>query len=892
MASSLQSSINTLGRYRPALFALTAFAAGCGIYYLQSALWSTDLIDGATTGRQATLHRSNARARRRPRDRNANPAIDSGDVEELSAQQQSHIDVPYSAALYGTHLVTAGNGNELLVDLVPGPLISVSELRERLDISEEEATEARQGLEVAFLDAFLAREAPGNLVMPEGVQHFLLSQLRADGNYSTTRVADAIQRYHAGALESHPQRLLHIAQQTQQRTQQQTTNAPLTDETGEDQTPLTALEIAADTDSEHSSAADQENEQNNNDEGRSILNLLYHIAADKARKEGFVHRGVTCNACNIHPIKGIRYRCANCNDYDLCEQCETMQVHPPTHLFYKIKIPAPLYGHPRQVQPVWYPGKADFSTDHLPRDQVNRLSKNTGCSNAEIEAMFDTFRCLAATEWKEDPLKYNVAVDRQTFDKCFVPRVSARPPPPNLVYDRIFAFYDTNADGLIGFEEYVQGIASILKKKGEWRMKVFQGYDYDRNGFVDRKDFLRLFRAYYTLNKEMCREMVIGMEEEAREDPIDIISSSQALSSAFQGMLPLGDLSQRRDGKIRNEDGDYVISDDQGVVREDGNETADPNDTLRLNIPPLLPSASIPPETRQTLQEALQTDHNTSEGLQIPENVQSANAQGSTQLQNGTVSARDSWPPSYSLDEEQRRSSQNEVDEHWERRQFYLDDENGVAPPAGFDKDENLQQSRRSRSSSKVRFEDDLTDAELETRSNTSVSSRNIPVGERWGGYEIPEAEKDVGREILYQVTQEGLNELLDPIFRRKEDLAMDVLRTKGEREKWRTEISRFATEEVKQNIITDYDSREQQLRSYSGGWRMKSKYPDLNYEVIRSLNGEGIHPPNEQSTITTPINIMLGTHLYRRINIMNPELAGKLTGMIQEMGISDRILL
>ena len=849
------------------------------------------------------------------------PADHNRDIQEPSTQQQLPTSVPYSVASYGIFVVSASNGNELQVDLVPGPLIQTSELRERLDISEQEAAEARQGLEVAFLDAFLAREVPGDRVMPEGAQHFLLLQLQAEGNYSTTNIADAIRRYHAGALEHHPQRLLRIAPQTGQ----QTTNAPLVDDADEDHSALTALEISADTDSEHSPAEDQENNQKDSDDGRSILNLLYHIAADQARKEGFIHRGVTCNACNTHPIKGIRYRCANCNDYDLCEQCEIMQVHLPTHLFYKIKIPAPLYGLPRQVQPVWYPGKADLSTRHLPRDQVNRLSKNTGYSNAEIEAMFDTFRCLAATEWKEDPLKYSMAVDRQTFDKCFVPRASERPPPPNLVYDRIFAFYDTNADGLIGFEEYVQGVASILKKKGAWRKKVFEGYDYDRNGFVDRKDFLRLFRAYYTLNKELCREMVIGVEEEAREDPIEIISSSQAISSAFQGMLPLADLSERRDGKTRNEDGDYVVSDNQGIVREDGDETAEPNDVLReLNIPPLVPPSLIPPDTQQTLREALQTDLNTIESLQDPGTVQNTSAQGGSQLGSGSVTALEYWPPFYACEEdvetalgiraslrqitslpdrarirdaayrrreeERRRVSHEQVDVHWERRQFYLDDENGVAPPAGFDKDENVQQSRRSRSSSKVRFEDDLTDGELENRSNTSVSSRSIPVGERWGGYEVPEAEKDVGHEILYQVTQEGLNELLDPIFTRKEDLAIDVLRTKGERKQWRAEISRFATEEVRQNIIANYDATERFLRGCSSGWKTKSKFPDLNYEVTRSINGDELRPSNGHDI--RPVDNLLGTHLYHKIHVMNPHLAGKLTGMIQEMEVSDRILL
>ena len=99
--------------------------------------------------------------------------------------------------------------------------------------------------------------------------------------------------------------------------------------------------------------------------------------------------------------------------------------------------------------------------------------------------------------------------------------------------------------------------------------------------------------------------------------------------------------------------------------------------------------------------------------------------------------------------------------------------------------------SRRSRSSSKVRFEDDLgTDDEHETRSATSMSSRSVLMNERWGGFEVPEAEKDVGREVLYQVTQEALNELLNPIFKLREDLALSIQRTKRKREQYRSDIA------------------------------------------------------------------------------------------------------
>ena len=82
-----------------------------------------------------------------------------------------------------------------------------------------------------------------------------------------------------------------------------------------------------------------------------------------------------------------------------------------------------------------------------------------------------------------------------------------------------------------------------------------------------------------------------------------------------------------------------------------------------------------------------------------------------------------------------------------------------------------------------MRFEDD----DYDVRSNGSTS-----VGERWGGFEVPEPERDIGKEILYQATKEGMNELLDVLFKAKEDLVMELRRTRDDRIRWAAEIEWF----------------------------------------------------------------------------------------------------
>jgi len=50
---------------------------------------------------------------------------------------------------------------------------------------------------------------------------------------------------------------------------------------------------------------------------------------DRAPSQEFqTHHGVTCDACEKHPIEGYRYKCVVCDDYDLCGSCEAAGRHP------------------------------------------------------------------------------------------------------------------------------------------------------------------------------------------------------------------------------------------------------------------------------------------------------------------------------------------------------------------------------------------------------------------------------------------------------------------------------------------------------------------------------------------------------------------------------------
>ena len=73
---------------------------------------------------------------------------------------------------------------------------------------------------------------------------------------------------------------------------------------------------------------------------------MFFLPEQKEEKE--IHWNYICDGCGMAPIKGIRYHCNDCDDYDFCEKCHSEKKHKEGHKF--LSIEKSLYKPPEKAQ--------------------------------------------------------------------------------------------------------------------------------------------------------------------------------------------------------------------------------------------------------------------------------------------------------------------------------------------------------------------------------------------------------------------------------------------------------------------------------------------------------------------------------------------------------------
>ncbi|KAG0324240.1 hypothetical protein BG004_003515, partial [Podila humilis] len=280
-------------------------------------------------------------------------------------------------------------------------------------------------------------------------------------------------------------------------------------------------------------------------DGLQLMNLLYAIAEDQAGKEGHIHRGITCNSCRTVPIRGLRYKCANCQDYDLCEGCEAAEVHIKSHVFMKIRIPIPPLANSRTKKlPPFYPGTPQGSTT-TPEHVLHELVHKTHFDTVELDAMYSQY--LSLSTMTQD----GGGITRLTFEQALGPLGLEK----NLITSRIFHFFDQDDDGIIDFKEMACGLSVLCK--GNFDEKIdfaFQGYDLDGDGYISREELYEMFKAYFYLSMELIRDVVKTMENDLMNN--FEYQPGMPISSTFTAPIPreIGVRNNRTEERRRTRD--------------------------------------------------------------------------------------------------------------------------------------------------------------------------------------------------------------------------------------------------------------------------------------------------------------------------------------------------
>ena len=243
-----------------------------------------------------------------------------------------------------------------------------------------------------------------------------------------------------------------------------------------------------------------------------VATALAHVSAELSQKQATVHRSITCNICKISPIRGIRFKCANCIDFDICETCEyqhATSVHPPTHLFLKIRIPIPPLSNPRaQLLNVIYPGNLSISENIKDGELFSvfkKLQDETDFDKTELEALFKQFRSLANTA---EPV---IGLDKRIFIQSLGPLAIFS----NLIFDRMFLFFDLDRNDIIDFPEFCRAMSILSHGSKQQRvLHAFKGYDLNDDGYICRDELRQMLNAYFSLSMELVRDVVRSYEEE------------------------------------------------------------------------------------------------------------------------------------------------------------------------------------------------------------------------------------------------------------------------------------------------------------------------------------------------------------------------------------------
>ncbi|KAJ1725650.1 hypothetical protein LPJ53_000129 [Coemansia erecta] len=280
------------------------------------------------------------------------------------------------------------------------------------------------------------------------------------------------------------------------------------------------------------SEAGSDGESGGSGVGMKLLHLLCTISEQHARTNGVVHRGTACSNCQEAPIRGVRYKCAQCASVDLCGLCEAHDFHAH-HVLLKMHVPLPSLMNPRApLVRRLYPGS--LVPRQMPREVARRLEDATYLDRMDLAGLYAEF-CVLATQRGDREV-----LTRAAFYACLGPFGSSS--VHAVLAQRLFAFYSASDDDYgdgdahpdeLTFDQLARGFSVYTRGTlDEKAPRVFRAYDVDADGRVGRGDVRVMLEAFARANREMTRGVVRAMERDVVED-VGRLLPGQPVSAAF-----------------------------------------------------------------------------------------------------------------------------------------------------------------------------------------------------------------------------------------------------------------------------------------------------------------------------------------------------------------------
>ncbi|KAJ3517856.1 hypothetical protein NLJ89_g241 [Agrocybe chaxingu] len=152
-----------------------------------------------------------------------------------------------------------------------------------------------------------------------------------------------------------------------------------------------------------------------------------------------VHTGVWCDACR-DTIQGVRHKCLDCPDYDLCTTCisaGSAERHNPFHEFFELKEPGRVIVH------TVFSGQGEregrSSTNRAPTREAPVESHSANCDLCDSRIQGDRYKCVVCPDFDTCNSCFSIT-EEQHPHHAFV-RISrrtdyirARAPPSRMHY--------------------------------------------------------------------------------------------------------------------------------------------------------------------------------------------------------------------------------------------------------------------------------------------------------------------------------------------------------------------------------------------------------------------------------------------------------------------------